>query len=326
MVRRLIAGAADAVLGPVIPLSFSRPGYRLRRAADGRATERDMTGKVCVVTGANSGIGLATSRALSLRGATVYALCRNRHRGQAAVDSLRAVGGDAHLEVVDVADPRSIRACAARFDARRVDVLVHNAGVLPATRQTSPAGVELTFATHVLGPFLLTELLLSRLAAADDARVITVSSGGMYLSRLQLEDPNWSERPYDGVTAYAETKRAQVVLTEGWAERYGNLGPSFHCMHPGWADTPAVRRSLPRFYRLTRRLLRTPEQGADTVVWLSAADRVPGPSGSFWFDRKRRSATWLPQTRVQRRQRDQLWSLCRMWLSLIPDLRSMVAS
>jgi NAD(P)-dependent dehydrogenase (short-subunit alcohol dehydrogenase family) len=185
-----------------------------------------------------------------------------------------------------------------------VDVLVHNAGVLPDERVETGDGLELTFATHVAGPFLLTRLLSTSLEKSPDGRVIWVSSGGMYTRRLNLEDPNWTRRDYDGVLAYAETKRAQVVLAELWAEELRQTGVVVN------ADTPSVKSSLPRFHRLTRNILRTPAEGADTVVWLAASARARRWTGRFFFDREARRTHLLPFTRESSKDRRALWKLC----------------
>jgi NAD(P)-dependent dehydrogenase (short-subunit alcohol dehydrogenase family) len=209
-----------------------------------------------------------------------------------------------------MSDLASVREAAIAVAAAPVDVLVHNAGVLPDERVETRDGLELTFATHVAGPFLLTRLLEERLAASPDGRVVWVSSGGMYTRRLTVDDPAWEERAYDGVVAYAETKRAQVVLSEMFAARLAPRGVTVHAMHPGWADTPAVASSLPRFHFLTRPILRTRNEGADTVVWLAAADRAADETGAFWFDRRQRRTHLLPWTHEAPADREALWSLC----------------
>jgi NAD(P)-dependent dehydrogenase (short-subunit alcohol dehydrogenase family) len=162
----------------------------------------------------------------------------------------------------------------------------------------------------VAGPFLLTRLLEERLAESSDARVIFVSSGGMYTRRLEVDDPAWTARDYDGVIAYAETKRAQVVLAELFADALRHRGVVVHAMHPGWADTPAVASSLPLFHRITQSILRTPAEGADTVVWLAACPRARESTGAFFFDREARRTHWLPWTPESEADRRSLWRLC----------------
>jgi NAD(P)-dependent dehydrogenase (short-subunit alcohol dehydrogenase family) len=316
MIARGAGRALGALVDPTIVLSFDRTGYRIHSLAfDPGDLEVDLSGRVALVTGANSGIGFATALGLARLGAEVWLLCRNAERGAAAAEAIRRQTGSDRVQVgpLDVAERRSVREFAGRFVRERVDVLVHNAGVLPVERGQTSDGLERVLATHVVGPHLLTEVLLPRLRVSGDARVIWVSSGGMYTQRLRLDDPQWRERPWDGVTAYAQTKRMQVVLAELWAQRLLGSGVAVYAMHPGWADTPAVQSSLPRFWRVMRPLLRTPEEGADTVVWLAASKRIPAPSGSFWFDREPRRTHYLPFTAETAADRDRLWMLCEDW-------------
>ena len=306
-------GPLSRLLDASILLSFDRTGYRRHAAGfDPTDLEVDLAGRVCLVTGANSGIGFETSLALAARGGQVWMLCRNRERGLAAVRAVRARTGSrrVHLGVIDVSDTASIRRFVRSLKDPVVDVIVHNAGVLPDERTESADGHELTFATHVLGPWLLTTQLLPRLRKSRDARVVFVSSGGMYTQALSLRDWEWRDRPYDGVVAYAQTKRMQVVLAELLAAELEDSGICVNAMHPGWADTPAVRTSLPRFWNVMQRMLRTTAEGADTVVWLAASPAARGQSGRFWFDRQARSTHLLPWTRERRQQRQALRRLC----------------
>lgn len=303
----------DAVLDRSVVFSFDRSGYE-RHARGFRAGDLDVDcrGRICLVTGANSGIGFATAEGLARRGATVWMLCRDAQRGRRAVRDLRrrVPGADLRLKRLDVSDLRAVREFAARAAPRAIDVLVHNAGVLPDARALTADGVETTLATNVVGPFLLTQLLWPRLAAAGDPRVIWVSSGGMYATRLSLEDPDWVTRRFDGVAAYAQTKRMQVVLAELLAERGAMAGIGVHGMHPGWADTPAVRSSLPRFHAWMQGRLRSPAQGADTVLWLAVRPGRELPSGRFWLDRAAQPTHLLPFTRETAAQREALWAFC----------------
>ncbi len=311
---RLAAHLASTVLDPTIVLSFDRSGY-LRHAAgfDPRDLEVDLTGRICLVTGANSGIGYATSEGLAGRGATVWMLCRNEERAAEAASRLRRATGSRriHVGLVDVADFASIRRFAAGFAASKVDVLVHNAGMLADERQETADGHELTLATHVLGPLLLSCLFKPRLAAAGGARVVFVSSGGMYGARLSVADVEWRARPFDGVSAYAQAKRMQVVLAETLARQLAADRITVNAMHPGWAETPALASSLPRFHALTRRILRTPAQGADTALWLAASGAARSETGRFWFDRAARRTHLLRRTRETPAERAAFLELCR---------------
>jgi NAD(P)-dependent dehydrogenase (short-subunit alcohol dehydrogenase family) len=303
----------DKFLDGSIVLSFDRSGFR-RHAASFAASDLDvdLTGHVCLVTGANSGIGFQTALGLAARRATVWLLCRNRQRADNAVREIRRRTGSrrVHSAQLDVSDLGAVRRFVRDFEPRVVDVLVHNAGVLPDSRIESPDGHELTLATHVLGPTLLTRLLLPKLRRSADPRVVMVSSGGMYTQRLSVADVEWRDRPYDGVTAYARTKRMQVVLAEQLADELRPHGISVNSMHPGWADTPAVRTSLPRFWKTMQRRLRTPAEGADTAIWLAASVAARGQSGRFWFDRLPRRTHLLPWTKETQAERDALSRLC----------------
>jgi NAD(P)-dependent dehydrogenase (short-subunit alcohol dehydrogenase family) len=301
------------VLDPTIVLSFDGTGFAVHALGfDPDDLAVDLSGRRALVTGANSGIGFETALGLADLGAEVVLLCRSEGRGGKAAEEIRARTGSRRVsvEALDVSDLAMVREVGARLASSRVDVLVHNAGVLPDERGETKDGLELTFATHVAGPHLLTRLLRPALERSDDARVIWVSSGGMYTRRLNLADPQWQRRRYDGVTAYAETKRAQVVLAELWAEKLAGTSVRVSSMHPGWADTPAVASSLPRFRQLTQAILRTPAEGADTVLWLAASPAARDASGRFYFDRAPRRTHLLPGTRESAADRRALWKLC----------------
>lgn len=301
------------LLDASIVRSFDRSGFlRHERGFDLADLEVDLHGRVCLVTGANSGIGFETSLALAERGASVWLLCRNRERGETAAADIRRRTGSrrVHNRVLDISDLEDVERFVAGFGGRKIDVLVHNAGVLPAERIESAQGHEITLATHVLGPSLLTRLLVPKLVRSDDPRVVFVSSGGMYPKKLSLDDVEWLARSYDGVAAYAQTKRMQVVLAELLARQLAPQGIQVNSMHPGWADTPAVQSSLPRFWQLMQKRLRTPAQGADTVIWLACSPAASGKTGGFWFDRARRSPYLVPCTREDRVEREALLDLC----------------
>ena len=318
MLRHIYDRLADAS----IFFSFDSTGYqRHARRFDPRDLEVDLADKRILVTGANSGLGRAAALALAHLNAEVWLLCRNEERGRAALDDLRLSSGNEklRLELVDVSSMASIRDFVERLGDLPVDVLINNAGVLPSERRLTDDGLELTWATNVVGPFLLGWLLVPHLRAAareaGEARMINVTSGGMYTQRLDLRDLDWQKRlsrgeKFDGVVAYAQTKRAEVILTEMWADRLAGTGIAVNSMHPGWADTPAVREALPRFWRLTRNRLRSPRQGADTMVWLAASPGARGATAKLFFDRKSVPTHLLAKTRERPRDRAQLWTLC----------------
>jgi len=305
----------DTVLDRTVVPGYSRVGYLLRRPGwpDDDPSPGSMTGRRALVTGANSGLGKATARALAGLGATVHLVVRNEERGKAALAEIAAAvpGADLHLELCDVSDLADVRRFAAETVAKldRVDVLVHNAGALPAERTESVDGHEVTVATHVLGPVLLTELLLPVLAG-HQARVVLVSSGGMYAQKLPATDPDYRRGDYRGTTAYARSKRMQVALTPVLQDRWRSSGVSVHTMHPGWADTPGVASSLPLFRTLTRPLLRDADAGADTIVWLAATATQPA-GGQFWHDRVARPTHYRRGTQETPQEVAEMWDWVR---------------
>jgi NAD(P)-dependent dehydrogenase (short-subunit alcohol dehydrogenase family) len=295
---------ADTLLEDTVVGSFSRLGWSVRSrllpefAADGSPP---FAGRVAVITGATSGIGRAAATRLAGLGGTVHFLARDPGRAAQAQRQIAAASGHGTVSygLADLDDLDSVRAFARDFLARndRLDVLVHNAGAIHRDYDATDDGTERTVAGQLIAPFALTSLLLPALSAAAPSRVITVSSGGMYTQRLDLATLQMPSSGYNGVTAYARVKRAQVALSREWARRHPGTGVAFHAMHPGWVDTPGLGTSLPGFHRLTRPILRTADQGADTVVWLATADPGLLGSGRFWHDRRPRSEYLLPWTR-----------------------------
>jgi dehydrogenase/reductase SDR family member 12 len=296
--------AADTALDALVVPGFSRIGLAARSRLRPGFTVGDyprLDGKTVIITGATSGIGHAAAVALARRGAAVHFLARDRGRAERTRRGIAAESGnpDVSYGLADLENPGTVRAFARDFRAThdRLDVLIHNAGVIHPRFRTDQAGTELTVLGQIIAPFLLTHLLMPALLAAAPSRVITVSSGGMYTQRLDLATLQLPASRYRGVTAYAKAKRAQVALSREWARRLARTGVAFHAMHPGWVDTPGVAASLPRFRRLTRPVLLTPEQGADTIVWLATAPPERLGSGRFWHDRRPRPEHLLVWTR-----------------------------
>ncbi|XP_035693691.1 dehydrogenase/reductase SDR family member 12-like isoform X2 [Branchiostoma floridae] len=235
----------------------------------------DVTGRTFLITGANSGIGKATAEEVAKRGGTVHLVCRNPTRGEEALKDIMEKTGSQ----------------------------VNNAGCMINTREVSADGLEGNFATNTLGTYILTTGLLPLLSQSEQPRVITVSSGGMLPSKLNIKDLQFEQmRPFDGTMAYSQNKRQQVVMTEQWAQQYPTI--HFSSCHPGWADTPAVRTSMPDFHQKMKSRLRSVEQGADTLVWLSVAEAVAKqPGGLFFQDRapvsKHLPLAWTKSTKQE---------------------------
>lgn len=284
---------------------FTNLGYHLH-ARKFDPIEADMRGRTVLVTGATGGLGLETATTLAELGARVIIVGRSA----AKLESAQGPGGGRFvLERADLSLLEEVRRLADRIVHREdhIDVLVNNVGVLLPEREVTGEGLEKTFATDLAGQFLLTNLLLPALARSGSARVVTVSSGGMYSARIDPDDLQFEKRPYTGTAAYASAKRGQVILTELWAERFPGNEVVFHAMHPGWVNTQGVAGSLPTFNKLMKPFLRTPAQGADTMVWLSVAEPPGLRSGGFWFDRSQVPTHLTDKTRETPEDRGRLW-------------------
>jgi dehydrogenase/reductase SDR family member 12 len=299
-----VATLIDKALDRSVALGYGNVGIEVRRRLpDWPADPPRMDGTVVLVTGAASGLGLAAATGFARLGASVRALARDDDRAAQAVaqvrDRLGRTGDDAGRADVrpvtcDVSDRGAVRDFVRRFsDAEeRLDVLVNNAGVMPDERTHTDDGIELTFATQVLAPWMLIDGLRPLLEASAPSRVINVSSGGQYDQQIPRGDLQSEDTRYGPKKIYARTKREQLAITEMWAERLADRDVHVHAMHPGWADTKGVRTWMPVFRALTRPIVRSPEQGADTIVWLGSAPEGEQGTGGFWHDRRLRPTTY----------------------------------
>jgi len=283
---------------------FTNIGYRIHSRHHEPVTT-DMTSRTVIVTGGTGGLGRACAQAIAALGARTIVVGRDRKKLDAVE---REIGGEVAVYQADLSLMSEIRDLALRLgEEDRIDVLVNNVGVLLSERTETAEGLETTLATDLAGHFLLTNLLIPRLVESGDSRIVNVTSGGMYSERIRPRDLQFHRREYSGTTAYAHAKRGQVILTGLWARRLQGTGVSVHAMHPGWADTPGVAGSLPLFDKLMGPFLRTPEQGADTMVWLAAAPEPAATSGELWFDREVVPRHLLDRTRESEGDRQDLW-------------------
>jgi NAD(P)-dependent dehydrogenase (short-subunit alcohol dehydrogenase family) len=266
--------AADAAVAP----GFSRAGFALRRRLERWGDPPAMAGRTAVVTGATSGIGLATAVRLAALGASVHIIGRDAARSRAAAAAVEAAGpGAVYVDLADMAEPGEVEALGRRLADQhpRVDALVHAAGALSRDYRANAEGTEITVATQVLGPYVLTAALAPSLWRGP-GNIVVVSSGGMYAQPFDLDRLEMKQDGYDGVVAYARAKRAQVVMADAWAARFAAADVAAYSMHPGWVDTPGLQAGLPRFRAVWRPLLRSPAEGADTIVWLAAGGALGG--------------------------------------------------
>ena len=252
--------------------------------------ERDLQGHSCLVTGASSGIGLATALALARRGASLWLVSRDPNRGAAAAERVRAEagGGDVRLLTADLASQKEVRGVAQQVLDRDepLHVLVNNAGAVFLERSETVDGIETSLALNHLAPFLLTALLRERLVASAPARVITVSSAGHTRGRIQLDDLG-AKRRYQGFLQYCNTKLANVLFTYELARRLEGTRVVAHAAHPGAVRTGlgmnnrGVVRAL---WKLAHPFFRSAARGAQTCVFLATAPEVSEVTGKYWAD------------------------------------------
>lgn len=251
-----------------------------------------MDGRVCVLTGATSGIGRAAAHRLAALGARVVVVARDRGRGEAARGEIVESTGNrsVEVEIADLASQQQIRALAGRLLATHpsIHVLANNAGLTLADRRLTEDGIEETFAVNHLAPFLLTNLLLDRLKASAPARVVTVASDAHHGATIPFDDLN-AEAGYSGWRAYGWTKLANILFTAELARRLEGTGVAATCLHPGVVATGFGREGpwfVRTFQKVSGRFLLDPGRGADTLVWLATSPEVEGASGGYFVKRK----------------------------------------
>jgi len=282
--------------------SYTQVGYRWRRLSWKKFTP-DYRGQHWLVTGASGGIGRYIALAAARAGATVTAVARS----EAKLAQLRADASQQGIAGLDTEccdftlqsdTGRLVERLVAR--GRRIDVLVNNVGVLNDDLVVTAEGREASFVSNLLSHYQLTEgLLKGGVLREAGGTVVNMTSGGGYnmplsVAMLNVTDP----AKYNGVFAYGFHKRAQIVLNQVWRNKYGARGIAFYVMHPGWADTDGVKRSLPRFRKILKSILRDEASAADTALWL-AGTRPPQPEHELvWFDRAIRPAHMYERTRT----------------------------
>jgi NAD(P)-dependent dehydrogenase (short-subunit alcohol dehydrogenase family) len=246
-----------------------------------------MKGKVCLVTGATSGIGREIVAELAQMGATVILSGRDRARCESAV---REIGGDTSYLVADLSSQAEVRQLASDFanEHSALHVLVNNAGVFVAERDTTIDGIEHTFAVNHLAPFLLTNLLLDRLKSSAPSRIVTTSSVAHKGARMHFDDIQL-QKSYGGIRAYSQSKLANILFTRELARRLAGTQVAANCFHPGGVRTGLMRGNPVRYraaWAAAGPFMLSPEKGADTGVYLASSPEVKGITGKYFVKRK----------------------------------------
>ncbi len=261
---------------------FTMKGWNYRRKQFSATSSQP---KTVLITGATSGLGKSVAFSLAGKGCNLLLVGRNQEKIRALESDLREQGFDKEIRIYicDMQNLHSVHQMCTQIITERmnIDVLINNAGALFA-EAFEVEGIERTTVVDLIAPWIISCKLLQQIRTGGC--IINVSSGGMYSCALSLSKLKIPDEPFSGSKAYAMAKRAMVVASRGLNAHTEPKGIRVHCMQPGWADTPGILNSLPNFHKLTKRWLRTPFQGADTIVWL--AMRNPQAGGQFWLDRQ----------------------------------------
>jgi NAD(P)-dependent dehydrogenase (short-subunit alcohol dehydrogenase family) len=278
-----------------------------------------MNGKVCVVTGATSGIGKAAATALARMGAQIVLVGRDQGRAEATAAEIGANAAvPPRAEIADLASMEQVRALAGRLGSLdRIDVVVNNAGLVLGERRVTEDGCEHVFAVNHLAPFLLTNLLLPKLTGSAPARVVTVTSDAHSAAKLDLDDPNL-EHGWDSWRSYANSKLANILFTRELARRLDGTGVTANCAHPGVVRTGFGREGKPLLRlgtTIARPFFLSPERGADTIVYLASSPDVAGETGGYYVKRQRREPSAAARDDAAARK---LWDISEKLTGLTP--------
>lgn len=252
-----------------------------------------MKDKICIVTGANSGIGKITALALAKKGATVVLICRNEVKGKIAQEEIMKQSENENIDLLlcDFSSQTQIRKVASAFNNKysKLDILVNNAGLmLGKERQVSEDGIEMTFAINHLGYFLLTNLLLDSLKNAEKARIVSVSSYAHYFSKPDFDNLQL-EKAYKPLKAYAISKLANILFTFELAKKLKDTNITVNCLHPGGVATNFANDSTKFFkflFKIGKPLLISAEKGAETSIYLATSPEVENITGKY-FEKKK---------------------------------------
>ena len=277
-------------------------------------TTPSMRGKICIVTGSNTGIGKETARGLLRMGATVILACRDLAKAEATRAELATTPGGGRVEVMglDLADQGSIRGFAAAFRAKhaRLDVLVNNAGVWPTSRGLTKDGFELTFGTNHVGTFALTEALLPLLRASAPARIVVLSSTLHYRGTMRWDDLQLAQG-WGATRAYNQSKLANVLFTKALARRLAGTGVTVNAVHPGVVATELARGYPPLMVKLFHLFTISPEKGARCSIYVASAPELAAVTGEY-FEKSKAKTAAKEALKVDLQER--LWELTQAML------------
>lgn len=250
-----------------------------------------MIGKICMITGANSGIGKATAIGLAKMGATIVMVCRNKERGERALNDIRRKSNNesVYLMLADLSSQKAIHQFVKEFNEKYqyLHVLINNAGVNLSKRKLTEEGIETTLAVNYLAPFLLCNLLFDLLKASKTARIVNVASS-VQAKSIDFDNLN-GEKHYHQMKAYSMTKLAIIIFTYEFARRFDGNGVTINCLHPGYVRTNMIRnfrKFVKYFFPFISLFVKSPKRGAKTSIFCASSPDIEGISGKYFKKRK----------------------------------------
>ncbi len=270
-----------------------------------------MEGKICMITGANSGIGKVTATALAKMNATVVMVCRNKERGELAKKEIIEETGNNNIDLLlcDLSSQEEIRKLTSEFTKKyqNLHVLINNAGVMLKNRILSVDGFEMNFAMHVLAPFLLSNLLLDILKKSAPSRIINVASAAHKRAKMDFDDLQSENKKYRLFTVYGISKLAEVLFTYELSRKLEGTGVTANAVHPGVVNTNLGRDQSKFSQWFSRKFFKSPEEGAQTSIYLASSPEVEGITGKYFVNKQPKQSS---EESYNLEYAGNLWKIC----------------
>lgn len=270
-----------------------------------------MEGKICMITGANSGIGKATAKALAKMNATVVMVCRDKERGDKAQKEIIEQTGNNQVDLLlcDLSSKEQIQKLVKEFKEKyqNLHILINNAGIMLKKRELSVDGIEMNFAVHVIAPFLLTNLLLEVLKKSTPSRIINVTSAAHRRAKIDFEDLQNKNKKYRLFTVYGISKLGEMLITYELSRKLEGTGVTANAVHPGLVNSNLGRDQSNFSQWFARKFFKSPEEGAETSIYLATSPEVEGITGKYFINKEPRQSS---EESYNLEYAEKLWKIC----------------